>query len=367
MPTIVKRAEGVYLVRIFLGRNASGKQQFKNKTIHGQKRDVERWAREEERRRDLGELATATERRTLTEQVEAWLKLKEPDVSRVTIEGYRQVLPYLGELGPRQIHRLKADDVTDLYASLRSAGYSSRTVRMAHIVICGSLKLAYRHGLLRKDITESIKSPKVKRQITIRALTPAQARRFLQACESVKSGVVLHLALETGLRPEEYLGLRWSDVDLERCELRVAQVCTRFFNGEWALSEDLKTAKARRIVPFSERLRDKLRVCYASRTASTSRYNLVFHKPDGDPLSAHWLRYGDFRKVLKLAELDEATRLYDLRHSCASLLLDAGVNPKVISERLGHASVAFTLDTYCWLFPASQDQATKFFISLVQP
>lgn len=366
MASITKRGDGIYLVRVFLGRNAAGRQQFANKTIHGTRVDAKTWAREEERRRDLGELATSTERRTLAEQVEVWLRLREPDVSRATAEGYRQTLARLGELGARQIHRLKADDVTDLYASLRSAGYSSRTVRHVHIVVSGALKLAYKRGLLRKDVMDSIKAPKSKRQVKIKVLTPEQAKRFFQACESVERGTVLYLALETGLRPEEYLGLRWSDVDLERCELRVVQVCVRFINGGWELSSDLKTEKSRRIVPISPQLRDKLKAHQSACNSSTARYNLVFHKPDGDPLSLPWLRYGDFRKALKLAEIDEGMRLYDLRHSCASLLLDAGVNPKVISERLGHSSVAFTLDTYSHLFPHSQDHATAFFTALVQ-
>ena len=178
----------------------------------------------------------------------------------------------------------------------------------------------------------------------------------MEAIANTKHEALFHLALETGLRPEEYLALRWADVDLARGQLKVQRVLVIFDDGTWEFSSDLKTDKARRVVPLSKSLIEKLRRLQPAG-------ELVFPNEAGQPLNVNNLRKRHFNPILRKAGLSER-RLYDLRHSCATLLLDAGVNPKVVSERLGHASVAFTLDTYGHVLPHQQDEATAAFEQL---
>jgi integrase len=357
MAEIIKRGEGKYLVRVFLGKDSAGKRLFKNKTIRGTRADAQKWAREEERRRDLGDVLPESNTRTLAEQIQTWLNLKEPDVSRRTLESYQSVPRlYLGNLAAKRITAIRPDDLTDLYADLRAEGYSSRIIRRVHTVCCAALKLAYQRRQLHFDPTVSVKAPKYQRQVKIQVFTRDEARRFMRAIAGAKHEALFHLALETGLRPEEYLALRWSDLDLERGSLIVRRVLVIFDDGSWEFSEALKTDKARRIVPLSLPLQSKLR-------SLPREVELVFANRAGGPLNVNNLRKRHFAPILAAAKLP-ARRLYDLRHSCATLLLDAGVNPKVVSERLGHASVAFTLDTYGHVLPHQQDAATVVFENL---
>ncbi len=86
-------------------------------------------------------------------------------------------------------------------------------------------------------------------------------------------------------------------------------------------------------------------------------HGLVFAAEDGEPLHASNLTARHFKPALKAAGLPQEVRLYDLRHTCATLLLLAGVNPKIVAERLGHASVTLTLDTYSHVLPTMQEEA----------
>lgn len=366
MATIIKRTEGKYLVRVFLGRDARGKQLFKNKTVRGTLKDAQRWARAQETAQDVGELVATTAPRTLSDQIQAWLDLKEPDVSTRTLEGYAYVKNYLGELAPRKIHQVQADDLTELYASLRSAGYSTRTIRRTHMVIRAALKMAFHRGQIKRDVTAAVRAPVHKRQTKIKAFNRDEARKFLRAANGSKYSTLFFLALETGLRPEEYLALRWSDVDLERRQLIVRQVLTHTLKGKREIVDKLKTQKARRLLPLTVDICARLKAhrATAARLTAQGGLDLVFPNDVGSPLWMNNLRE-EFEKVLKVAKL-ERRRLYDLRHSCATLLLDAGVNPKVISERLGHSDVAFTMQTYVQVLPHQQDEATAAFAQLVQ-
>lgn len=366
MATIEKRGDGKYLVRVFLGRDTNKKPLYKNKTIHGPRKDAQRWAADQERQRDMGELLAEANTRTLVEQIQTWLNLKESDVSRRTLESYQSVPRlYLNGLGEKKVTAIKPDDLTDLYAELRTGGYSSRTIRRVHTVCCAALRLAYQRRQLRHDPTISVRAPKYQRQVKIQVFTRDEAQRFFEAIAGTKHEALFHLALETGLRPEEYLALRWSDIDFQRGSLKVQRVLIIFDDGSWEFSDELKTDKARRIVPLSVTLQEKLRNLEANG-------ELVFSSRTGQPLNVNNLRKRHLQPILATEGLwpDEPkrklpkVRLYDLRHCCATLLLDAGVNPKVVSERLGHASVAFTLDTYGHVLPHQQDEATAVFESL---
>lgn len=190
----------------------------------------------------------------------------------------------------------------------------------------------------------------------MRAMSSAEAKRFLAAAESSERFVLFNLLISRGLRPGEVLGLQWRDIDLASGVLTVVRTVTWDIDGNVVLEEP-KTAKSRRSVPIPSGVvsllsnyLDEVSPKDASEQLFTTAAGKLLH-PDNFPTRV-------FKDVLKRAGLTQGIRLYNLRHTCATLLLQAGVHPKVVSERLGHSSITLTLDTYRHLLPTMQREAS---------
>jgi integrase len=199
----------------------------------------------------------------------------------------------------------------------------------------------------------------------MKAFDTKEAERFLKAAKANEQGVIFAFALATGMRPEEYLGLKWSDLDLQQGTAIVQRVLVRRKGGGWYFGEP-KTSRSRRTIPLPTTLVKMLTVHrrkqMAARLKAGAAYqnnDLAFATGEGTPHNSRNIAQRQFLAILKKAELPLNFRLYDLRHSCATLLLLAGENPKVVSERLGHASVVLTLDTYSHVLPSMQQAATE--------
>jgi integrase len=191
-----------------------------------------------------------------------------------------------------------------------------------------------------------------------RVLSPEEAARFLKVAATKPHGLIFELALWTGMRPEEYLALQWSDIDLSKGTARIRRALVR--HKKTVQFEEPKTARSRRTVYLPQPIAQKLKAHKRKQGAEKLKfkgtwgpYDLVFCSVEGTPLSIPNLTYRYFRPILTAAGLPQI-RLYDLRHSCATLLLVADENPKVVSERLGHSTVVLTLDTYSHVIPTMQ-------------
>ncbi len=166
-------------------------------------------------------------------------------------------------------------------------------------------------------------------------------------------------------RSSEYLALAWQDLDVEAGTATVRRSLSTV-RGGWEFGPP-KTKKSRRTIPLPHRLVEDLRRHRSAQAEAAMRlgpaYNreldLVFASALGEPLDRRNLVRRHFKKIVKEAELPKSLRLYDLRHTCCTLLLAAGVNVKVVSERLGHASAAMTLDVYGHVLPGMQEEATR--------
>jgi integrase len=242
-------------------------------------------------------------------------------------------------------------------------GYSPRTVRYVHSILSSAFSQAVKWQMLVVNPCDVVNLPR-QQKTEMKAFSPEQAKRFLDAAKDNKHGLIFAFALASGMRPEEYLALKWSDIDFEKHTATVQRVLIWRKGGGWYFSEP-KTAKSRRTLPLPESLlqdlrKHKIRQAEAMLRLGTEyeRNNFVFATNEGKPI-----RYGNltkryFHKVLEKAEL-KGFRLYDLRHTMATLLLSEGVNPKIVSERLGHASIVLTLDTYSHVLPDMQKGATE--------
>jgi integrase len=186
--------------------------------------------------------------------------------------------------------------------------------------------------------------------------------RLLAAVEGTAIHVPVLITLATGMRRGEVLGLRWSDIDFAAGSLAVRQTLQEA-EGKRTFKEP-KTPKSRRVIALPTVALEALRQ-HRARQAETKlqlggRYNdhdLVCTQADGSP----WWSSGfdrAFRKARKQARVEDV-RFHDLRHTHATQLLKAGVHPKVVSERLGHASIGITLDTYSHVMPGMQEEAAE--------
>jgi integrase len=188
-------------------------------------------------------------------------------------------------------------------------------------------------------------------------LTVEQARAFIPAIAGHPYEALFALAMTTGMRPSEYLALAWVDIDFVQGAVRVSRTL-EWRRGGWQFA-DTKRARSRRAIKLQSWVIDLLeqrRQRTAPQTSAGPAQDLVFLAKRGGPIRESRFVWRYFKPLLRSAGLPNI-RLYDLRHTAATLSLAAGVSPKVVSEQLGHASVAFTLDVYSHVLPHMQEAA----------
>ena len=301
----------------------------------------------------------------LDDYLDRWLRTVEKKVSQSTHEDYASLLNnYIRPtLGSKKLSSIKPLHIQETVLAIQERNLSPRTVRYAYTVLHSALKQAVRWKILLHNPAEGIELPKQTRR-EMRCLSPEEARTFLDFARQDKHGLIFELAIVTGLRPEEYLGLRWSDLDFEKHSLTVQRTLVwKHKRMGWYFGEP-KTDKSRRTIPLPLYLCQEL---VAHRVRQNERrlklgerwvnYNLVFPSDLGTPFYVRNLDRRHFKPILEKAKLPNI-RLYDLRHTCATLLLAAGENPKVVAERLGHSNIVLTLNTYTHVLPTMQQAAT---------
>lgn len=377
-------------VRVFLGSNSTtGKRTYVTRTFD-RKKDADAEATRLERQKDLGGL-TVVSKEDLATYLVRWLDtVKEGRVRARTLHDYRgMVRRYIEEppagaprIGAIRLDRLAPAAFETLYSFLwRKVGLSPRSLQLLHSILRQALGHAVRTGALVRNPTDAVKPPRQQAsggtpKRKMRAMSKAEADRFLAAAATDRLAALWIVLLMGGLRPSEALGLLWDDVDLNGARLHIRRSLTRRGVEGWKLVEP-KTARARRVVVLPDiatvALRAHRRRQAEERLLLGSEYEdngLVFTTTLGRPLDLANL-YRVFKRILRAAELGTwdgegkerrfvgGFRMYDLRHTCATLLLLAGENPKVVSERLGHASVTLTLDTYSHVLPAMQEESAR--------
>ncbi len=294
-----------------------------------------------------------------------WLKGSVRDTVRPSTYERNQSLVRL-HLAPA-LGQLKLKDLTPahvrwLYREKLDAGLSGGTVHKMHVVLHKALAQAVRDGLIPRNASEAVKVPQVRRK-EITPLTTEETKRFIEAARGDRFEALYVLAVTTGMRQGELLALKWDDVDLERQILRVRRTLTRL-KGTYTMGEP-KTPKSRRSVKLTTIATEALQAHLSRQLEEIDHVGpfyadqgLVFATEAGTPLNPTNLRRRSFSSLLERAKLPEI-RFHDLRHTCATLLLSRNVNPKIVSEMLGHSSISITLDTYSHVLPDMQDSAAR--------
>jgi integrase len=303
---------------------------------------------------------------TVGTYLEDWLAHVAGRVRPKTLEGYetlirRHALPELAEEGLAGLAPLR---LQRLYAGLLRT-LSAGTVLNLHLVLTQALGQAQRWGLIQANPAAGAQPPRPRRREPM-ALDAALAGRLIGAVEGTWIAVPVVMALSTGMRRGEILGLRWGDMDPALSTAMVRR-SLQVVRGEMMFVEP-KTRRSRRAVPLPGLVRIHLeahrRAQQARRTGSPAwrDLDLVVDGGDGGPMNPGTLSSG-WRRFCRIRGLPPV-RFHDLRHGHATLMLLQGVHPKVVSERLGHASIGITLDTYSHVLPTMQAEAVQAFEAL---
>ncbi|MBS3976616.1 MAG: site-specific integrase [Syntrophomonadaceae bacterium] len=359
---IVKRGNS-YLVRVPLGTGADGERDYHNNTLYT-KKDAQAYLAKVQHEVDVGKFVNPS-KELLKEHIDKWLKSTvKQRVSAKTLNSYEQIVKryIVPGLGHIKLHQLTAAKIQSFYADLLEKGLSPRTVRYTHAVLRSALKQSVKFGGIHRNPADLVDLPRQQRK-EMRAFTPAQAAEFMRAIVYSSLKTLFSLLLASGMRPSEALGLKWTDINFATGRVTVQRTLIRIRGQKnWRLEEP-KTAKSRRVIPLPPTVladleEHKIAQSAVKQKAQPGKYNdqnFVFAAANGEPLFDRNVSR-EFKSILKSVGLPDI-RLYDLRHTCATLLLSARENTKVVSERLGHASVVLTLDTYSHVLPDMQDKA----------
>jgi integrase len=375
---IRSRGKNRWELCVYLGRGPDGKKLYRWHPVRGTRADAQRELARLVNSFNTGTYVAPT-KLTLGEYLERWLAdYAKGHVAPTTYQRYEQVVrqhlvPALGHI---RLSRLQPRDLLAYYTKAQESGrrtreggaLSSTSVLQHHRILHCALRHAVMQGVLVVNPADRVHAPKKVRR-EMRALDENQTARLLAVAEGTPLYAAVLLAVSTGLRRGEILGLRWQDVDLEGGRLTVQQTLEETRAG---LAFKLpKTAKSRRCIPvpaFAVAALRQHRVEQAKlklRLGPAYRDNwLVCARPTGEPIRPNSLSPA-FAKLVRRAGLP-TIRFHDLRHTHASQLLKIGTNPKIVSERLGHSTVGLTLDTYSHVLPGVQEHAVEQFDAAIR-
>lgn len=362
--TVYRRSDGYWGASVVVGYRSDGRPVRRSRCARTQREALERLAAL--RAQSLA-APNASDRERLADYLEQWLENSvRASVSPSTHRSYsgyvrNHITPVLGGV---RLARLAPTHVQALQAELSRRG-ASPTVRLhVHVVLRRALAQALRFGLIARNPCDVVPRPRLpRRQPTW--LDAAQVRVLLDAARGDRLEALAILAVTTGLREGELLGLQWGDLDLAAGTLAVSRQLLEHPDGTLATGE-LKTARSRRLVELPAVAVDALRRQRAGLEALPHPTAPVFTGSEGGLVRRSNLLRRWFYPLLERARLPRI-RFHDLRHTHASLLLAQGVNPKIVQERLGHSQISVTLDTYSHVLPTLQRDAARRIDELLGP
>ncbi len=354
---IICRGSSTWLVRIYIGRDPETRwRKYIGKFIHGGLRSAQAHLNRMLAERDLGRNIRSC-RQTVGQYLDHRLDIcAKPRLRAKSFRDYsslraRYVRPHLGS---RSFGELSPAEIQKLYSELLNRKLSARTVCYTHAVLFSAFRQAVRWKLLLTNPAEDVYLPRQpRRRFTV--FDVGQAKQFIAAISGHQYEALFALALTTGMRPSEYLALTWTDFNFEHGTVSVSKTLEWRAKG-WCF-EDTKRERSRRMIKLQNWVSALVRkLGEASKPAERRPGDLVFTSKLGGPIHESKFVGRHFKPLLRSAALPNV-RLYDLRHTAATLALSAGVSPKIVSEQLGHASVAFTLEVYSHVLPHMQDTA----------
>lgn len=355
-----KKGKQSWQITLDAGNGSDGRRRRLYETVRGGKKDAQRRLHELIVSLEKG-VYTSPGRLTVAGLLHQWLAgYCMSNCQPRTYDSYestavQHLIPVLGHI---QLRQLYPQDIQAYYGKACEK-LSARSVHYHHRILKQSLKYAVRQGYLGRNPCELVDPPPPRKK-PMRTLTPGELGVLLDNASSNQFYPVYYTAVSTGLRQAELLGLTWRSIDLDYLSISVSQVLYKR-RGVCRFDEP-KTSHSRRRVSMTPKLACFLREYKAERERlyrelgkELSLDDLVFANVEGKPIDPGVLSH-NFGRIVKRVGL-ENIRFHDLRHTFASLMFLRGAKPKVVSEALGHSSVAFTMDVYSHIIEGMQQDA----------
>jgi integrase len=307
---------------------------------------------------------------TIGEYLNKWLAdsvkgtVKETTYANYAYITRKHISPALGHV---KLKTLTPAHVRGFYGEKARTKLSAATVKKMHVVLRKALSQAVSDGLISRNAADGVKPPRVSAPgEEIKPLSSEECATFLETSRGERLEALYVLAAHCGLREGELLALRWEDVCLEAVKpaVLVRRTLTRGENGRgWVVGASTKSGQGRRVRltrQAASTLKDHRKRQLEERLRLAGLWQdqgLVFPNETGSLFNPSNLCNRSFKRIKARASVREDLHFHDLRHTCATLLLSEGVNVKVVSELLGHASITITLNTYSHVLPDMQDSA----------
>jgi len=380
--SIRQRSKGSWEICIDVGKDPStGRRRQHFETVRGGKAAAQKRLRELLVSVEQGGYVKPS-RVMVAQFLEEWLQGHVAlNCSSRTKASYEMIIRshIVPELGAMRLSQLEPRHLQAFYSRQKAQGridgkgqLSPRTVRYCHSLLAEALGHALKMGLVSRNVALSVEAPRLEHKV-MPTLAAADVPRFLEAAKETPYYALFYLLLYTGLRRGEALALKWKNIDLGLASLGIsAYLCvveTAYKQDGTYIVKEPKTSHSRRRIALSPSLVLVLRQHRAEQEEQRASLgkpltddDFVFSHPDGDPLDPSTISH-IFSRIAQKAGYH--IRLHDLRHTHASLLLQAGVHPKVVQERLGHSSIRVTLDTYSHTLAGLQEAAAQRFDDLL--
>lgn len=359
---IRKRSKDSWTVVVELPRDPeTGKRRQKWVSVRGTKKDAEKVLAELITKVEQAEYGTAPARMTVGEYLDMWLDTVKQVVRPSTYSHWKSRINYWKKLlGSKPLAKLTTLDVQRA-VNMLPEHWADSSKGAAFTALRAALKQAVVWKLIPRSNTEGVKVPRPVAK-EFRVWTEEQVGQFLEAAATSRYYALFHTAVATGMRLSELRGLTWEDVDLDEGVIHVRRILVPGSKPpNW---QEPKTAASRRKIvldPVTVEVLRQHRKRQVERRLKLGPawhdYNLVFTTRTGNAVpreSIQWV----FRRLIQKTGLPKI-RFHDLRHTHATIMLQRGVHPKVVSERLGHTEVSFTLQVYSHVLPDIQREASR--------
>jgi integrase len=300
-----------------------------------------------------------TTKLTTGEFLRQWIESRRGKLDVSSWERYEQIIRthFIPDFGGIPLAKLTLLDLERHYAKIQAAGLSISTVRYHRAVIHKALQSAVQRELVFRNVADIDSGDQLKKEhIEIQFWDSEPMNRFLQAMIGSPFYPLFYTALFTGMRRSELLGLKWSDIDFNTRQIAVRRTLKRNKKGEIYITDN-KTKTSKRTIKSTPTNAEVLRQLWEN-SKNRDHDDLVF-AVDGEPPKPQSITRA-WQAGCKKAAVTMIT-FHDARHTHATLLLKAGVHPKVVQERLGHSSISMTLDTYSHVVPGMQEAAAMKF------
>ncbi|MFJ8452761.1 site-specific integrase [Bacillus paramycoides] len=297
---------------------------------------------------------------TFEEYLSDWFQTKRKQIGIQTAKGYESYMRYhiVPSLGKYPLSKLTTIIIQKFINSLIDKELSYATIKKIYNILNNSIQKAVNLELIPKNVVTNVELPHATRN-EMKVWNIEEVKAFLKVSMDSRYYIAFHLAVTTGMRQGELLGLRWKDVDLERGTVHIKQTLSH--DGKEFLTGAKTTSSIRSITLLSDTvtaLKKHEAIIMREKLKAGTDYvdhDLIICTCRGTVLSPRNL-LRTFKGLIQKANLPNI-RFHDLRHTHATSLLLEGINPKVVAERLGHSKVSVTLDTYSHVLPNMQKEA----------